>query len=106
MNKVNCTLYVGGIHIKPNTEQLLVKIFKNLVLLRKSECCRGKGCAFVTMKTENQAQFAKEAMQSQSLVEGSNEVLYVNGLMKIKPCSSEAREKDNKNWPMIQLNNY
>ena len=68
---------------------------------------QGKGCAFVTMKTENQAQFAKEAMQSQSLVEDSNEVLYVRWANEDKTLQLRSkRRKDNKNWPMIQLNNY
>ena len=59
------------------------------------------------MKTENQAQFAKEAMQSQSLVEGSNEVLYVRWANEDKTLQLRSkRRKDNKNWPMIQLNNY
>lgn len=93
LNKVNCTLYVGGIHIKPNTEQLLVKNFQEFGTVEKVRVLQGKGCAFVTMKTENQAQFAKEAMQSQSLVEDSNEVLYVRWANEDKNPAAQKQEK-------------
>lgn len=93
LNKVNCTLYVGGIHIKPNTEQLLVKNFQEFGTVEKVKVLQGKGCAFVTMKTENQAQFAKEAMQNQSLMEGSNEVLYVRWANEDKNPAAQKQEK-------------
>ncbi|KAG7665424.1 CWC2 [[Candida] subhashii] len=74
-NKVNRTLYVGGLHMKPGIEEIISKYFSEFGEIEKVKVLGNKSCAFVTMRLESQAQFVKEAMQNQSL--GGNEVLYI-----------------------------
>ncbi|EGW35119.1 uncharacterized protein SPAPADRAFT_130955 [Spathaspora passalidarum NRRL Y-27907] len=74
-NKVNRTLYVGGLYIKPGIEEVITKFFSEFGDIEKIKVIHNKSCAFITMRYESSAQFAKEAMQNQSL--GGQEVLYV-----------------------------
>ncbi|KAI5964591.1 CWC2 [Candida pseudojiufengensis] len=67
-NKINKTLYVGGLTMKPNIEELLSKNFEEFGDVEKVKVIYNKSIAFITMKTENDAQFAKEAMDRQCLI--------------------------------------
>lgn len=66
-NKVNRTLYVGGLHMSDKMENTLTKHFQEFGSIDKIRVLYNKACAFVTYRTEWEAQFAKEAMQNQSL---------------------------------------
>jgi len=66
-NTVNKTLYIGGVIVKDNTQDLLNKEFRKLGKIVKINVIDGKNCAFVSFKNESSAQFAKEAMMGQSL---------------------------------------
>ncbi|CAK9435476.1 uncharacterized protein LODBEIA_P02030 [Lodderomyces beijingensis] len=82
LKRQNCTLYVGGLQTRPNLEQLLKSNFEEFGQVEKVKVVYSKSCAFVTMKLESAAQFAKEAMDRQSLVSGnttktSKEVLHI-----------------------------
>lgn len=74
-NRHNRTLYVGGLTSESKTEGALLKSFQEFGTIESIRVLHSKGCAFVTFKLEVQAQFAKEAMQSQSL--NHNEVLNI-----------------------------
>lgn len=73
--RVNSTLYVGGLHVSSHTEEVLGRHFGEFGQIEKIRVLHGKGCAFVKFRLESQAQFAKEAMQAQSL--DGNDVLDV-----------------------------
>lgn len=66
-NTVNKTLYIGGVIVKENTQDLLNKEFRKLGKIVKINVINDKNCAFVSFKNELNAQFAKEAMMGQSL---------------------------------------
>lgn len=66
-NTVNKTLYIGGLIIKDNTQDLLNKEFRKLGKIAKINVINNKNCGFITFKNESSAQFAKEAMFGQSL---------------------------------------
>ncbi|CAL1184717.1 RNA recognition motif family protein [Candida parapsilosis] len=82
-NNSNRTLYVGGIQMRPNIEELVTKNFEEFGDIEKVRVVYNKNCAFITMKTEADAQFAKEAMNRQCLINPetnsskSKEVLHV-----------------------------
>ena len=82
-NHTNKTLYIGGIQMRPNIEDLVTKNFEEFGDIAKVKVIYNKNCAFVTMKTEFDAQFAKEAMNRQCLINPetntskSKEVLHV-----------------------------
>lgn len=71
----NRTLYVSGIHMNDHIEETLWSNFLEFGSIDKIKVLHGKGCAFVSFRLEAEAQFAKEAMDSQSL--GGNDVLSV-----------------------------
>ncbi|ODV78782.1 uncharacterized protein CANTADRAFT_26727 [Suhomyces tanzawaensis NRRL Y-17324] len=66
-NTTNRTLYVGGLHMSDSIENTLTKHFQEFGSIEKIRALYGKSCAFVTFRLESEAQFAKEAMQNQSL---------------------------------------
>ncbi|KAK6462591.1 Pre-mRNA-splicing factor CWC2 [Scheffersomyces coipomensis] len=75
-NKINRTLYIGGLHMKDNMENKIIKNFQPFGDIEKVRVLYNKSCAFVTFRLESTAQFVKEAMADQSLDNG-NEVLYI-----------------------------
>ncbi|KAK6200003.1 uncharacterized protein RJT21DRAFT_86699 [Scheffersomyces amazonensis] len=75
-NKVNRTLYVGGLHMKDDMENRITKNFQQFGDIEKIRVLYNKSCAFITFKLESTAQFVKEAMNNQALDNG-NEVLYI-----------------------------
>lgn len=83
LNKINNTLYIGGLHIAnvskkhqgDHTESILSKHFGEFGRIVKIKLLPTRNCGFITFKEEFEAQFAKEAMQNQSL--DDNEVLMV-----------------------------
>lgn len=69
--KVNKTLYVGRISdCSGNIELKLSQVFGKFGDVASVRVLAAKNCAFVSYKLESQAQFAKEAMQCQSLRPG------------------------------------
>lgn len=74
-NRVNRTLFVGGINMNESTEMQISTNFGAFGRLDKVRVLPSKSCAFVTYMTDLEAQFAKEAMQCQTL--GNNDVLSV-----------------------------
>lgn len=74
-NKTNRTLFVGGLHISDKIDAKLKKQFLEFGDVERMRVLPAKACAFITFRTEPQAQFAKEAMQNQSLDE--NDVLVI-----------------------------
>lgn len=75
LNKRNSTLYVSGLHMSKNIESIITNHFEEFGKIVKVRVLYNKGCAFVSYRLETEAQFAKEAMQCQSL--DDNEVLIV-----------------------------
>lgn len=65
--KVNRSLFVGGINIKDNTHDVVSQQFSEFGQIDKVRVLPSKKCAFVSFRTEAEAQFAKEAMDAQSL---------------------------------------
>lgn len=66
-NTVNKTLYIGGLVVKDDTQELLRNEFRKFGKIAKMNIISNKNCGFVTFKDEANAQFAKEAMMGQSL---------------------------------------
>lgn len=91
LNKINDTLYIGGLHIDDNTESLISKHFGEFGKISKVKVLHNKSCAFLTYKHEFEAQFAKEAMQNQSL--NDNEVLVVRWANDDPDPQSQAERK-------------
>lgn len=76
LNKINNTLYIGGLQVgSQNVESSLSRHFGEFGKIVKIKVLPSRNCAFLTYKTEYEAQFAKEAMQNQAL--DGNEVLMV-----------------------------
>lgn len=75
LGKVNKTLYVGGIIANDKIHEQVLLQFLEFGAIDRIKVLPAKNCAFVTFRLESEAQFAKEAMNSQSL--GENDVLSV-----------------------------
>lgn len=76
INQRNCSLWVGGIDLPPKLlEATLSKAFSEFGEVVKCRVLSKKRCGFVTYASESLAQFAKEAMQNQSV--GNNDVIQV-----------------------------
>lgn len=67
INKHNRTLYIGGLHMHEKIENSLSKHFQEFGSIEKIRVLYSKSCAFVTFRLESEAQFAKEALQNQTL---------------------------------------
>lgn len=96
-NRVNTTLYVGGLQIsnnkKDNIENVLTKHFQEFGSIEQIKVLYGKSCAFVTYKLESSAQFAKEAMQNQSL--DANEILNIRWANEDPDVEAQLKRKRN-----------
>ena len=92
-NRYNRTLYVGGLNSTLNNkiENILTKNFQEFGSIDKIRVLYDKGCAFISFKTEEEAQFAKEAMQSQSL--GDNEILNIRWASEDPNPHAQKQEK-------------
>lgn len=90
-NKVNRTLYFGGLHMSDKMENILTKHFQEFGSIEKIRVLHNKACGFVTFRTENEAQFAKEAMQNQSL--DGNEVLNIRWANEDPNPEAQRQEK-------------
>lgn len=70
-NKVNRTIYIAKIqespHDKKQTEEIILRHFREWGKIVKWNILHGRGIAFVTYENELNAQFAKEAMANQSM---------------------------------------
>ncbi|EIM23138.1 hypothetical protein WALSEDRAFT_67452 [Wallemia mellicola CBS 633.66] len=71
-SRQNTTLYIGRMaeYGEGRGENQLIKHFGEFGEIEKVRVLHGRGCGFVKFKNECNAQFAKEAMGSQSLDEG------------------------------------
>lgn len=93
INQVNCSLWVGGIDLPEKLlESKLSKAFSEFGKVVKCRVLHKKRCGFVTYALELLAQFAKEAMQNQSI--GKNDVIQVR--WATADPSRRAREEDTK----------
>lgn len=66
-NRVNKTLYVTGLHVNDDIEETLSTQFGEFASIDKIRVLKGKACAFIIFRYELGAQFAKEAMNGQTL---------------------------------------
>ena len=89
--KVNRTIYIGGLHMDDKMDNTLTKHFQEFGSIDKIRVLHSKACAFVTFRTENEAQFAKEAMQNQSL--DGNEVLNIRWANEDPNPEAQRQEK-------------
>lgn len=93
LNKVNNTLYIGGLHVSTDhTEAVLSKHFGEFGKIVKIKVLANRNCAFVTYKNEFEAQFAKEAMQNQSL--DDKEVLMIRWASEDPDPASQKEAKE------------
>lgn len=69
------TLYVGGISVTSDLQSVVYKHFKEWGEIDNVRVLQSKGVAFVRYKNRSNAEFAREAMQSQAL--DNNEILNV-----------------------------
>lgn len=69
------TLYVGGISVTPDLQSIVYRHFKEWGEVDNVRVLHSKGVAFVRYKNRSNAEFAREAMQNQSL--DHNEILNV-----------------------------
>lgn len=102
-NRVNRTLYVGGLHSKDNMENVLTKHFQEFGSIEKIRVLYNKGCAFVTYRLEAEAQFAKEAMNAQLL--DDDEVLNVKWASEDPNPEAQRQEqqrRENDAMKMVQ----
>jgi hypothetical protein len=90
-NRTNRTLYVGGLHMNKDIENILTKHFLEFGDIEKIRVLHSKSCAFLTYRLESQAQFCKEAMQNQSL--DGNEVLYIRWASEDPNPNAQKEEK-------------
>lgn len=67
LTRTNCTLYVGGLHMNNEMEETLTRHFAEFGSIDKIRVLPSKSCAFIKYRLESEAQFAKEAMQAQTL---------------------------------------
>lgn len=67
LQKSNRTLYVGGAHMNDQVQEELSKHFLEFGSIEYIKVLPSKGCAFISFRLEAEAQFAKEAMNQQSL---------------------------------------
>lgn len=93
MTKSNRTLYVGGLHVSEDIDDVVSRHFLEFGTIARLRVVKAKSCAFVTFQSEAQAQFAKEAMDLQSL-DGS-EVLSVKWANDDpNPASQETHKRE------------
>jgi hypothetical protein len=74
-NRDNHTLYVGGIRMVANVEEVINKHFGKFGEILNLRILHGRSIAFITYRLRVSAEFAKEAMSDQSII--GNEVLNV-----------------------------
>lgn len=93
MNKANRTLYVGGLHVSEDIEEVVSRHFLEFGTIARLRVVKAKSCAFVTFQTEAQAQFAKEAMDLQSL-DGSDVLSVKWANDDPNPASQETHKRE------------
>ena len=69
------TLYVGGISVTPDIQSIVYEHFREWGEIDNVRVLQSKGVAFIRYKKRSSAEFAREAMQNQSL--NSGEILNV-----------------------------
>ncbi|GEQ69490.1 hypothetical protein JCM33374_g3162 [Metschnikowia sp. JCM 33374] len=67
LQRQNTTLYVSGAHMGDHVHEEMHRQFSEFGQIDKIRVLPGKNCAFVSFRLEAEAQFAKEAMDAQSL---------------------------------------
>ncbi|KAG6332768.1 hypothetical protein ID866_6324 [Astraeus odoratus] len=93
-NRQNRTLYIGRIKETgpgPETEEIVIRHFKEWGDIEKIRVLQYRSVAFVTYKSELHAQFAKEAMACQSL--DNDEILNVRWATEDPNPVSKEQEK-------------
>jgi len=87
----NLTLYVGRIHVTDDIEEAVARHFSEWGEIERIRILNQRGVAFVTYMNEVNAQFAKEAMNHQSL--DHNEILNIRWATQDPNPLAMAREK-------------
>ena len=90
------TLYVGGIAVSPrNIQSVVEKHFREWGEIENMKVLAAKGVAFVRYKNRANAEFAREAMQQQTL--GNREVLNVRwATMDPNPFVAKRKQKESE----------
>lgn len=99
-NRHNRTLYIGGLQMNNKIESILTKNFEEFGKIEKIRVLYNKGCAFITYHLEYEAQFAKEAMQNQSICE--NDVLNIKWANE--DPNPEAQKQEKRRLEEVALN--
>lgn len=92
LQKRNRTLYIGGLHMGKAMENKITKHFQEFGRIEKIRVLYNKNCGFLTYKLESEAQFAKEAMQNQSL--DDDEILLVRWANEDPNPEAQREEKE------------
>lgn len=100
--KPNRTLYIGNLFVNKDITTQLNKTFGQFGDIEKVRVINAKKCCFLTYKFEFQAQFAKEAMQSQSLSDNYNEILFIRWAND--DPNSNSREDEKRRLEEITIN--
>lgn len=87
----NLTLYVGRIHVTDDIEEAVARHFSEWGEIERIRILNQRGVAFVTYMNEVNAQFAKEAMNHQSL--DHNEILNIRWATQDPNPLAMSREK-------------
>ncbi|CAH7674788.1 hypothetical protein BY996DRAFT_4585019 [Phakopsora pachyrhizi] len=89
-SRMNRTLYIGRLKEVSNIEHLLEAHFQEWGEIERVRVLNGRGCGFVTYVSELGAQFAKEAMMCQSIVD--EEILNVRWATEDPNPSAKRKE--------------
>lgn len=92
LHRRNRTLYIGGLHMEKAMENKITKHFQDFGRIEKIRVLYNKNCGFLTYKLESEAQFAKEAMQNQSL--DDDEILHVRWANEDPNPEAQREEKE------------
>lgn len=99
--RYNPTLFVAGLSGLKDLESHLSKVFGEFGPIEKVRVLHGKGCAFIRYRWEVLAQFAKEAMQAQSL--GGGEILQIKWAHEDPSAEARKEEQNRVNNEAIEL---
>ncbi|CAN3502911.1 pre-mRNA-splicing factor Cwc2p [Diutina catenulata] len=94
INVHNRTVWVGKLNVTKNMEDVVKKAFGEFGTVEKCRVLPAKRCAFVTYRLESSAQFAKEALDRQSLTE--NDVIVVRWANEDRNPQAQREEQRRK----------
>ncbi|KAI9274676.1 hypothetical protein BDA99DRAFT_545587 [Phascolomyces articulosus] len=105
-NTLNKTLYVGRIAVTHNMREVVIKHFQPFGELERVRLLRHRGVAFVTYKSRNNAEFAREAMMNQGL--DNNEIINVRWATQEQSTMKgdedhKGREKNDRQYSRAEM---